>query len=403
MAGMFRNFGLEDFTDDDTLHGLVAYAAQNGKEIFGYGNNPYIYMSLGDAELFLSAEETDDNNFEIKSINTHCGNQCVWNVVNTGIDLTPKDSPKSEKTLLVENESEPKSIVPVNLITADVLPSFSEADKYELQVTALPYTIEYFKDHDEYEQAQPEAKDGHKWLLENGSLIPLSFLHNHMTEVYERGREYEDDDEVVFTATVQKVLSGELEIAGEKCITFIRCFADTIFGRLEFDHTIDQVPEELRKNIKEGAIICGTCIISADAAINKYENGIVKDPEHNIRLLRYSLEKGDINRLASVLTERTELKDHINSEKARGTTDIIKKLTDLKAFVKSKTETYTTLFATAERKECSESDITEKCIVFSDKNEKILDYAVFATTNENGDISQISIENAAKVLIKIDG
>lgn len=103
------------------------------------------------------------------------------------------------------------------------------------------------------------------------------------------------------------------------------------------------------------------------------------------------------------MTERTELKDHINSEKARGTTDVIKKLTDLKAFVKSKTETYTTLFATAERKECSESDITEKCIVFSDKDEKILDYAVFATTNENGDISQISIENAAKVLIKIDG
>ena len=69
---------------------------------------------------------------------------------------------------------------------------------------------------------------------------------------------------------------------------FIRCVVDTHFGELEFIHTLDQVPEEMRENIRVGSVVSGTCILSADVALHEYENGIVKDHEHNLRALRYA-------------------------------------------------------------------------------------------------------------------
>ena len=66
---------------------------------------------------------------------------------------------------------------------------------------------------------------------------------------------------------------------------FIRCCADTQYGPIEFDHTIDQVDEDQRKNIKVGSVVSGICILSGDVAINEYENGAVKDLKHDLMLL----------------------------------------------------------------------------------------------------------------------
>lgn len=55
--------------------------------------------------------------------------------------------------------------------------------------------------------------------------------------------------------------------------------------------------------MRVGAVVSGICIISGDVALYEYENGIVKDLEHNLRALRYSFVHGEAERLYSILAE----------------------------------------------------------------------------------------------------
>ena len=100
-----------------------------------------------------------------------------------------------------------------------------------------------------------------------------------------------------------------------------------MYGELEFDHSFDQVPEDLRDNIKVGSIISGVCMISADAAIGEYENGIVKDFDHDLRLVRFTLAKGETERLRSVLTADSVYETDTSGNSCCGADEIIDRLT----------------------------------------------------------------------------
>ena len=78
-----------------------------------------------------------------------------------------------------------------------------------------------------------------------------------------------------------------MEFGKEKHNAYIRCIIGTQYGDLELVHTIDQVAEEQRCNIKAGAIVSGAFVLSGDAAIYEYEKGMVLDAEHDLRLLRF--------------------------------------------------------------------------------------------------------------------
>lgn len=95
------------------------------------------------------------------------------------------------------------------------------------------------------------------------------FLENHTIDKDEKDADFSTDNYVHFAAKVTKLYYGTFRLGENEEDTYIRCFADTFFGELEFDHTLQQVPPELQKNIRVGSIIEGVCLISADAAINK--------------------------------------------------------------------------------------------------------------------------------------
>ena len=51
------------------------------------------------------------------------------------------------------------------------------------------------------------------------------------------------------------------------------------------------------------AAVPSVFVLSGDAAIDDYAEGIVLDEEHNLALLRYTLQTGNPRRLKNVLTE----------------------------------------------------------------------------------------------------
>lgn len=403
MANMLENYGLEAFAEDeDSMMGFVAYNAKKGKAIPGYYDGSYFYNPMGSVEFWVKTERAENGNFQVTGFDSHGGNRCIWEMIHSGIDITPKDASKMERVVMFNRDDEEQGgLVPIELITADVLPSLMKDDKVAVQVLALPLDIKYYATEEEYAEAQPDGKDGHKWLIGNGSLVALSFLYNHSLERYEQGKDYETDRYVQFTATVKKLYNGVFEIDGNQHNAYIRCYADTEYGELEFDHTLEQVPEEMRENIKVGAIISGTCILSGDVAIREYENGFVKDFDHNLRLLRYSLGKGDPERLAKVLAPNVVYETGTSGKSYHGARSIIDRFTYIH---NNRDSEYSTYFATITEidEPGMEYPVGTRCIVLADGDADDYESIAFMTMDDNGMITKIKISTDGRYHFKID-
>lgn len=400
MANMLENFGLDFFEEDEnTLIGFLGYLAQEGKGITGYYNVPYLFKSMGDSEFWVKTEKNEDDKLQVTGFDSHCANMCVWEMIHSGIEITPKDSSKLSKTIMFNSATTHGGLIPIEIISADVLPSFMKDDKYTIQMVALPLDISYYDDEDSYAEAQPTGENGKKWMLANGSLAALSFLYNHSPERYDKDEEYESDCYVQFTATVKKLYHGTFEMNGEKHHTFIRCFVDTQFGELEFDHTLEMVPEDQRDNIKVGSVISGTCILSGDVAIKAYDQGIVKDFEHNLKLLRYTFEEGDPERLASVLADDAVYDTDTSGKRFVGPREIIDKIKYVQENSESK---YITNYATIAVSENEEFPVGTRCIILSSDEPGNYESIAFIKVNYDGLITDIKVSTDSTYRFEVD-
>lgn len=400
MANLSENYGLDFLMEDDTAMGFVGYLAKEGKGVTGYYGYPYLFTPLGNVEYWVKTEKNDEGNLEVKGIDSHCGGNCIWDMVCSGIDITPKDSAKLEKVLMLNRANGSGGLLPIDLITADVLPSFMKGDKVTAQVIGLPLDINYYADEDEYTADQPADENGKKWMVGNGALMPLSFLVNHNPEKYEQGKDYDSDAYVHFTATVTKLYHGVFELNGDKNNTFIRCFVDTEYGPLELDHTIDQVPENQRANLKVGAIVSGICLLSGDVAINEYENGAVKDFQHDLMLLRYTFTKGDPERLRSILTDDTVYSTETSGKDFHGADSIIDKIKYVQE--NRKNEYFAHLATITAVDEELEYPVGTRCVVLAAGEEDNYESIAFINVGQDGMIERIKISTDGRYHFKVD-
>lgn len=193
MANLLDSYGL-DFLgkDEDTLMGAVRYTVQEGKAIKGYYDTPYFYLPIGSAEFWASSEKSEDGKLAISGFHTHCGGKTIWEMICTDVDISPKDWPKTERILMMSRSTENGGMLPVDIITADVLPSFLKDDRLTLQLVAPCLEVNYYATEEEYDKTVPADKQGQKWGIADGALIPLSFLANHLVGNYEDGKEYDE-------------------------------------------------------------------------------------------------------------------------------------------------------------------------------------------------------------------
>ena len=400
MANYLENYGLDFLSEDEDVYmAFLGMIVQDGKGLPGYYGTPYFFSPMGDVEFWIQTKRNDYGDYSFCGTDVHCGGQCVWEVVHSGIELTPKDSSKLTRTIMVEQKDGRGGILPVDIITADVLPSYVKGDVFKMQIVAQPLLINYYGNEEEYAEAQPEDENGQKWLVAEGSLAAMQFLYNHDPDRYEQGKDYESDRYIHFQAKVKKLYHGSFEMNGHKEYTFIRCIAETVYGDLEFDHAYEQVPEELRKNIKVGSIISGICILSGDVAIYEYENGAIKDFDHDLRLLRHTFSNGEADRLRSVLTESAIYETETTGNAYIGPDSIVKRLNYVHENSEAK---YYAHLATITEAENKEFGVGTRCIVLASGEEKHYESIAFVSVNDNGMIDRIKVSTDSNYRFKID-
>ena len=327
MPNMLDNYGVSAFAETKEVYKrFLTMISREGKSITGYYGTPYYRLTLGDMEFWLSTRITENGKIEVTGLSTHCQGSTVWDLIHAGVDLTskvrkiggwgkdevieqwgnqdPGEMMNIERVMLFYVKNGEGGFLPIHLVNADVLPSFIKGDKIKVQVMALPVIINYYANDEACDDALLNDQNGIKWEIAEGSLIPLDYIRDHRTGQSKIDEDYASNSFVVFRARVKALLNGCCQGEnGEQFVTFIRCVAETAFGELEFHHSYEQVPEEMRDNIKVGSVISGICMLSGDAAILGYENGAIKDFDHDTALLRNTIVNGEPERLRSVLSD----------------------------------------------------------------------------------------------------
>ncbi len=402
MPMFLENFGIDFFRDDEeTFNSLLGYLTQNGKEITGYYGYPSLFNKQGDIGMYIKIAE-EDGKLIIAGLDTHCNGPHVWTMV-AAFDLTPRDALPTERLVAFQRSNDHGGLVPIHLINADVLPSFLDGDIIKMQMTALPLEIKYYATEDDYAEDQPTGKDGKKRMMATGTFFPVQMLHNHSVEKTDDAEvDYSTDDIVLFTAKVKKVYHGDFTFGENTEHFFIRCVAETENGDIIFAHTLHQVEEKYRDNIREGAIISGACVLSGDVAIYEYENGIVKTAENALRVVRQAVASGESERLRPVLAETAVYDSKFSETNSMGADDIIRRLKGIRNAIEKTIYVHPATITSVDSDEL-EHGVGARCLILCPGDAEAYHLLMFVDVNADGEITGIHVDNDSRYHFRIDG
>ena len=132
MAVNFSCLGLDSLAEDEAiLKKCVLDIINTGNEYKGYTGNSYYIKNYGSTEFVVRTEnEYDDGTkkLAILGVDTHTQGRCDWDVRISELDVTPEDADVLEKRVLVHHVDKGAGLAAVNLVNADVLPSFMPGD-----------------------------------------------------------------------------------------------------------------------------------------------------------------------------------------------------------------------------------------------------------------------------------
>lgn len=390
MADCLESMGLEFFRgDEDSSTALLRFVAKEGKPINGYYDYPYINHTWGNVDLILNTKRTETG-LETTVLDTQSAGMCVWEV-KIILDITPPEYEVTQKRLLVSTKDDRHNVV-IEVVNADVLPSFLPGDTIKLQVVAFAQYIDYDKDEDEYTKNWPGD-----YMIAEGSVIPSQFLFNHTVGIDESKKDYSTDNVILIRGTVKCFRDGGIDIDGKTEKSYIRCTVDTRLGELELIHTLKQVNKEQYKNLCAGSVVSGGFILSGDAAIYEYEKGIIRDEKHNLKLLQYTFAGGDPQRLTTVLSETAEYNSEITGKHISGKNKVIEHIKYVQDNTSYKYFTYL-----AETQDIDNNTKNKKCIVLASDHKDNYESLVFIEQDTNNNIQRISVKNSENYKFVID-
>lgn len=405
MANFMEHLGLDFLVEtEDQVRGLWGYIAQEGKAITGYYGYPYLNQHFGDAQLILRTIRNDEEKrIEVVGMDTHSSGNCVWEVYLSDMNITRKDADIMERRCVVKRKSDGGGMAVVNIVNADVLPSFDEGTELKLQMIAFPAFIEYFKDEDEYASAQPESRNGKKWLLSDGTMMPTGLMRNRDPESDEFESNEDLDDLMLIRGTVKKLYHGVFELGGEKHNAYLRCIIGTEHGDLEIVHTIDEVKEEQRDNIRVGATVNGVFTLSGDAAIYEYDQGIVLDEANDLSILRSTFAGADPERIRFVFAEDATYLAEYNNTTYTGRDEIVDRLKYVAEAADSKHFAHlATIVSVDEGDEPLPYDVGKRCIVIASGEEHNYETIAFADIDVEGRICKLMTSGNSRYHFHID-
>ncbi len=390
-----ENLNMGYFRESEDSYGsLMGITASEGKGIYGYYNLPYLNKHFGSVQIILrtgyreQSNEVDGRCIQGEGLDTHASGRSVWEVRVHEMNISKKDSDLLERRVVV-TRMDGEGMAVVNLVNADVLPSFMKNDVIKMQMVAFPDLIEYYKDEEDYAAHQPEAKDGHKWLIGEGSVFPSGMMRNRNPKSEEFESDERLDDIVAVRGIVKGLFWGQFEFDGKTHDTYLRCIIDTDFGELLIVHTEEQVDKELQCNMEVGSTVVMYGTLSGDVAIYEYDKGMIRDEEHDLAAMRYMFSGNDPERIRSILSEDVKYQSQ-NGNQYIGIDAVIERL---KFVQKEHPEKYFAHLAKIcsidEGEEELEYSVDKPCLILASKEETNYESIAFFDYDEAGNICRI--------------
>ena len=394
-----ENFGLEFLTetDEDAMAFCSAVCAQ-GKAITGYYGFPYINREYGWPQFIVRVGAKEDGKLTVTGMDTHVSGETEWKFkIRHAYKACENNDPLTRKVMAYKSEDGSGAAM-ITLVNADVLPSFLEDDEISAQMIGFPVQINYYENEDAYAREQPEMLDGNKMLLADGAVFPAGLFSD------KKDKTDEEENLMLIRGTVKKAQRGLVQFGEDKWWNYIDVIIGTQFGDLEIVHTMDQVEESGRNLIKEGSVVNGLFALSGDVAIDEYEDGIVRDFEHNLVALRYTIQEGEAERLGSILSDDSEYVSEWARTTYCGKKEIINRLN----FVKDSNphRAFYTHFATIISIDDGDEELAysvgDRCIVIAMESPDNFESICFMECDEENKITKIVVTSEQRYHFEID-
>lgn len=414
MAWNLHCYGLEylDETQEDR-QGLLAYIAQHAKVFNGY-RGIYLNYYMNSVQYCLSAMKNESDRYEVINIDVHNTGREVWTckvkrlLISEGIDLLAN-------RVMVSPEDD-ESFAVVELINSDILPSCEKGETIRFQVTGQALEVHYYDNEEEYIQAEgidigkdhPVLKPG-KLTNGDGMIIPTGFMSQHFVrkdQTEKREIDPEVDSYCAVRGIVKRLRVRDVKLEDKMASRYISCLIDTQFGELPIVHTLDMVKDEEREQLKEGAIVSAVCVLSGDALIYDYDQGIVLNEENNRKLLRSCFNsRGGWDRLCTALAENCRYESEGSGMRIQGKDKIIAFLKEREMVQIKENVKYDAVYAILEKPvyDTNEYDAEEgmEVVVLYEHGEKGWLSIVFSHTNEDGLIDEIFLSQSDRHRIRV--
>ncbi len=156
MGVFFKNFGMDIFAQEQYFAFLTKCVCEEGEIFSGYACT-YFYKNWGLAEMIVTVSpDAESGQNEVLGFNTHIMGNCFWKLRVSIMGIgSKKYDPYSYS--LIFNDMDGHGLIPINIIHADVIPSFLKDDVVRMQVCAFPLLIHYFQDDSKCDDSNMET------------------------------------------------------------------------------------------------------------------------------------------------------------------------------------------------------------------------------------------------------
>lgn len=255
----------------------------------------YINCHLGNVEIVIKYRRNGDGEEEVYGFDTHCDGRSVW-LLQIVKDLTGDGDPLCRKLLLRGKND--RDLFIADVVNADVLPSFSAGEMIRLQMIAYADEIRFSESEEACRENSSPEDDGTGSVFPKDAVCPVDPPANGSRHT---GQEY-----VHVRGTIREIAWDRsfYELDGEESRDFIRCTVKTQYGDLDIVANAGNIDRNRIRDINEkgGFIADCTARLCGDAGIYEY-HGILRNKKTNLKLVRYTLEQGDPERLRSSLAD----------------------------------------------------------------------------------------------------
>ena len=406
MAERFDCLGLELLTEEEEVYENFAYGIINkGRIVRGYGNNLYCIHNYGSSEFIVRVELIEDENrWLIQGVDTHTRGPCEWDVRVSMPNVDPKDADVLQKRVMVHHAEKGTGMAIVNLVNADVLPSYMTDDLIHMQIVGLADSIEYYASAEEFEESIPAPEIGFRTMPAEGMIAAIGFMRNRNPDMPDYDTRPEIEDINLVRGVVTELRYGTFEPSDdeEPFTPYIRCFVETQFGTLEIEHTLDQVKEDQRENMKVGATISAGVILSGDVAVDEYEEGIIVDEEHDLSLLRYSMISGPVERFMSRVADDCVYVSDVSGKELTQKEEIEKYIRYVKQSCDHEVYVYKAILDEPYEEMPQEYWIGRKCLAIAYDDPNDFEQVAFIDYDESKMITKITFTSDERIRFRIE-